>query len=114
LKRLLLIVSIILSTTILTQGQQSRSIPGPGPQVSYIRLYPNPATTIVNFDFQKGYDRGYSIQVFNLLGKVMYEQQNLPERASINLSQFSRGVYIYYLRDRSSQLLESGKFQVVK
>ena len=83
-------------------------------QVSYLRLYPNPATTIVNLDFQKGYQRGYSLQVYNFLGRVMYEQQNIAERTTINLSQFTRGIYIYYLRDRNNQLVETGKFQVVK
>ena len=83
-------------------------------QVSYLRLYPNPATAIVNLDFQKGYQKGYSLQVYNFLGRVMYEQQNIAERTTINLSQFTRGIYIYYLRDRNNQLVETGKFQVVK
>ncbi|MGV3530158.1 MAG: T9SS type A sorting domain-containing protein [Flavisolibacter sp.] len=115
MKRLLLILFILLFTA---SGpiQAGEFVPGAGVevQVSYLRLYPNPATTIVNLDFQKGYQRGYSLQVYNFLGRVMYEQQNIAERTTINLSQFTRGIYIYYLRDRNNQLVETGKFQVVK
>ncbi len=114
MKRFLLIVSVILFITVESEAQQTRFASASGIQSSFIRLYPNPATTIINFDFQHNYDKGYSLQVYNFLGRVMYEQQNLPERNSINLSQFSRGVYIYYLRDRSNRLVESGKFQVAK
>lgn len=113
MKRLLLIASIILTTTVSSQAQ-NRLNPGSGVQSSIMRFYPNPATTVVNFDFQKTYDKGYSIQVYNFLGRKMYEQTNLPERTTINLSAFSRGVYIYQLRNRNSQVIESGKFQVAK
>ena len=115
MKRLLLILFVLLFTA---SGpiQAGEFVPGAGVevQVSYLRLYPNPATTIVNLDFQKGYQRGYFLQVYNFLGRVMYEQQNIAERTTINLSQFTRGIYIYYLRDRNNQLVETGKFQVVK
>jgi hypothetical protein len=112
LKKLLLILSIILLTTIQSQAQQRSSIAGV--QSSILRFYPNPATTVVNFDFTKTYDRGFSIQIYNFLGRKMFEQVNLPDRAAINLSEFTRGVYIYQLRDRNNQLVESGKFQVAK
>ena len=38
----------------------------------------------------------------------------MPERMSVNLSDFSRGIYIYQLRDKSGRMVESGKFQVAK
>jgi hypothetical protein len=93
---------------------QNRETPG-GEPANVIRFYPNPATTNITFDFQKGYDKGYSLQIFSFLGaRKMYEQMNLPEKATINLADFSRGVYIYQLRDRSGRIVESGKFQVSK
>ena len=79
-----------------------------------LRFYPNPATTVVTFDFQKGYDKGYSIQVYSFLGKKMYEAANINASTKLNLSEFTRGVYIYQLRDRSGKIIESGKFQVSK
>jgi hypothetical protein len=44
----------------------------------------------------------------------MYELANMPERMSVNLADYSRGIYIYQLRDRSGRMVESGKFQVAK
>lgn len=79
-----------------------------------MRFYPNPATTVVNFDFQKNYDKGYSMQIFNFLGRKMYEANNIPQRTTLNLSEFNLGVYIYQLRDKTGKLVESGKFQVSK
>lgn len=113
LKRILPILSIILLTAIHSQGQASRnSIPDPGDKV--LRLYPNPATTYVTFDFQKGHEKGLSIQVFSFLGRKMYESQNVNQRTTLDLTDYNRGVYIYHLRDQSGKLLESGKFQVSK
>jgi hypothetical protein len=79
-----------------------------------VRFYPNPATTSISFEFQKSYDKGYSLQIYNFLGRKMREQTNLSERTLINLSDFTRGVYVYQLRDRTGRIVESGKFQVSK
>jgi hypothetical protein len=79
-----------------------------------MRFYPNPATTVVTFDFVKGYEKGYSIQIYNSLGRVMYESPNLAPKTTIDLTNYSRGVYIYQLRDKTGKMLESGKFQVSK
>lgn len=86
-----------------------------GVQSSIVRFYPNPASSVITFDFQKDYEQGFSIQIFNaILGRKMYEQTNMPERMSVNLADFSRGIYIYQLRDKSGRMVESGKFQVAK
>jgi hypothetical protein len=79
-----------------------------------VRFYPNPATTSISFDFQKTFEKGYSLQIFNFLGRKMQELNNLSERTLINLSDFPRGVYVYQLRDKTGRIVESGKFQVSK
>jgi len=112
LQRLLLILSIFLVTTVSSLAQ---GVPTPGGPSTIVRFYPNPATSVINFDFQKEYEQGYSIQIFNaILGRKMYELANMPERMSVNLNDFSRGIYIYQLRDKSGRMIESGKFQVAK
>ena len=103
----------IVSTA--SQAQQGKTSSPAGLQTPIVRLYPNPATTVINFDFQKAYEQGYTLQIFNaILGRKMYDTGNLPERTVINLTDFSRGVYIYQLRDKSGRMVESGKFQVAK
>ena len=114
MKRFLLIASIFFATTVSSEAQ-TRSLPLTGVQASIVRSYPNPATSVINFNFQKEYAQGYSIQIFNaILGRKMFEQANIPERMSITLTDFSRGIYIYQLRDKSGRMVESGKFQVAK
>jgi hypothetical protein len=113
LRRILPILSIILITALTSQGQVVRSsVPDPGQRI--MKIYPNPATTYINFDFEKTPEKGYSIQVYSFLGRKMYENQNLTEKITINLSDYNRGVYIYHLIDRSGKIIESGKFQVSK
>jgi hypothetical protein len=83
--------------------------------VATVRFYPNPATSYITFeDFTKKYDKSYSIQLFNFLGKKVYEFNLADQKYIVNLSDFFRGIYIFQLRDPSGKILESGKFQVNK
>jgi hypothetical protein len=92
---------------------QSRNLPPDGKE-RIVKFYPNPATSFITFDLQKTVDKGCDIQVFNLLGKIVYEQKDITPRTTINLTDYNRGVYIYQLRDHDGKILESGKFQVSK
>jgi hypothetical protein len=111
LKKLLPIIFFILLITIQAQGQ-SRP-PQDGPE-RIIKFYPNPAISFITFDLQKSSDKSYDIQIFNFLGKMIFEQKNISPRTTINLTDYSRGVYIYQLRDHDGKILDSGKFQVSK
>ena len=112
MRRILPILSFILLTVIYSQGQPSRSNPTTEGGDRIIKLYPNPATSYITFDLQKVYEKGVSLQVYNFIGKKMYETQNVTEKITVDLAEFNRGVYIYHLRDLSGKLIESGKFQV--
>ena len=79
-----------------------------------IKFYPNPATSIINFDFQKGYDKSYNFQIFNFLGKKVFEINDVTPRTIVNLTDFYRGIYIFQLKDKSGKMIDSGKFQVSK
>jgi len=92
---------------------QSR-VPSPDAAGPIVRFYPNPATSFITFDLQKSSDENYDIQVFNFLGKMVYEQKNIAPKTTINLNEYNRGVYIYQLRDREGRIVKSGKFQVSK
>ena len=79
-----------------------------------IKFYPNPATSVINFEFQRSFDKSYSLQIFNFMGKKVYELKTLSSRININLDEFYRGIYIFQLRDKNGSIVESGKFQVNK
>jgi hypothetical protein len=99
-------------TAIHSQGQ-SRTLPQDAAD-RIVKFYPNPATSFITFDLLKSNEKGYDIQVYNFLGKVVYEQKNISPRTTISLNEYNRGVYIYQLRERDGKIIESGKFQVSK
>lgn len=83
-------------------------------QVKIVRSYPNPATTVVNFEFNRALDKTYSLQIYNFIGKKVADIPVNSERITVSLDSYFRGLYIYQLRDRSGKIVESGKFQVIK
>jgi len=95
---------------------QAQERPGSAQDASQriMKLYPNPAISFIKFDFQKNYDKNYSLQIINFIGKQVVELKNVNASTTLDLSTYTRGVYIYQLKDRSGKLIESGKFQVSK
>jgi hypothetical protein len=80
-----------------------------------VHFYPNPASSFITFeDFSRKYDKNYSIQLFNFLGKKVFEFSLGDQKNIVNLSDFFRGIYIFQLRDPTGKIVESGKFQVNK
>jgi hypothetical protein len=108
-----LLISFILLTAINSKGQSLRE-PSPEAIQRIIKVYPNPASTFTKFEFQKGFDKGYTLQVINFIGKQVYEAKNISSTTTLDLSSYNRGVYIYQIKDQSGKVLESGKFQVAK
>jgi len=93
---------------------QSKPISSLQPASRIVRFYPNPATSVINFDFIPGTEKNYNFQVFSFLGKKVIELNNISLKTSINLSDFYRGVYIFQLRDKNGKVVDTGKFQVSK
>lgn len=115
MRKFLLITSVFLLATVAQSQTEFRPGLTESTQSGILRFYPNPATTVINFDFQKAYDKGYSLQIYNaVLGRKMYEQSNIAEKITVDLSNFTRGVYVYQLFDKTGKLVETGKFQVSK
>ncbi|TKK67808.1 T9SS type A sorting domain-containing protein [Ilyomonas limi] len=83
-------------------------------KVEVIKCYPNPATSIVNFEFQKNIDKSYVLQVYSFVGKKMVETPVVNNKITITLTDFNRGIYVYQLRDKSGATVVAGKFQVIK
>lgn len=105
---------ILFFTVLLSFGASAQVKTLSGDPVRYIRFYPNPAITSINFEFQKEYDKSLTFQVYNFIGKKVLDIAAVTPKLNISLNDFYRGVYIYQLRDRSGRILESGKFQVTR
>ena len=80
-----------------------------------IQIYPNPATTVINFTFQGNTGQQHILQIYSFIGKKMMESRVQDTKLTVQLDEnYYRGIYIYQLRDFSGRLIESGKFQVIK
>ncbi|MBL7734952.1 MAG: T9SS type A sorting domain-containing protein [Chitinophagaceae bacterium] len=112
--RIFYVSFILLLLYALPSAGQEPKEPERNPYTRIVKFYPNPATTIINFDFQKDYDKNYSFQIFNFLGKKVFEINSVNLKTIVNLNDFYRGIYIFQLRDKNQRIVDSGKFQVVK
>jgi len=82
--------------------------------VQTVKFYPNPASSFINFEFTKVYNKSYSLLIYNFIGKKMTELKPTDQKITVPLTEYYRGVYIFQLRDAQGNVVESGKFQVIK
>ncbi len=59
-----------------------------------VAVYPNPATSEVNFEFNSS-NEDTQIQIFDLLGNRVFNNVYTNELATVNTSNFTNGVYFY-------------------
>jgi hypothetical protein len=81
-----------------------------------VQLFPNPASTVINFTYQGSSTQQHILQIYSFIGKKMLETRIFGNtRLTVQLDEnYYRGIYIYQLRDLDGRMIESGKFQVVK
>jgi Secretion system C-terminal sorting domain len=113
LKKFIYILIFLIAINFTSFAQAKNPAQGE-PVAKLIKPYPIPATTAINFEFQYGYDKSFSLQIYNFMGKKINEFKKMPPRLTMPLDDFYRGIYVYQLRDRDGKIIDSGKFQVVK
>lgn len=79
-----------------------------------VKFFPNPATSFINFEFEGNYNNNFKLEIFNFIGKKIVDLKVSDKKITVPLIDFYRGVYIFQLRDQKGNIVESGKFQVVK
>ncbi len=107
-------IAIFIIGLNFTSFSQNKPITPANGSAKLIKLYPIPATTVVNFDFVSGYDKTLSFQIYNFTGKKVYELKSPPQKINLALTDFSRGFYYYQLRDKNGKLIETVRFLVIK
>ncbi|WP_071890968.1 T9SS type A sorting domain-containing protein [Flavisolibacter tropicus] len=115
MRRLLLLATLIISLSVFSDAQSPRST-SPETAGPVLRFYPNPATTVINFDFQANYEKGCALAIYNFMGQEVYSAKNIASKTTVNLNtdNFKRGLHFYRLYDASGKLLETNRFQVSK
>lgn len=109
-----ILLSFILLTTIQAKSQVRQ--PGPDPELKIVKFYPNPAISYITFELDKDQSsaKTYSLQIYNFLGRKVYEASVVNAQTKVDLSNFVRGLYIFQLKDQNGRVTESDKFQVNK
>lgn len=119
-KKVTILFFTLLCSAALAFGQ---SVPSHGPndpsketkeKEKVLKIFPNPATTQINFEVQGNNEGTYEIIIYNFLGKRINDLKNINNRTTLDLSRYYSGIYIYQLRDAKGTLVESGKFNVIR
>lgn len=115
----LILITVFSLLSITGKAQSDKSQPSQDGGVKnaskIVKLYPNPATTTINFVIQQhNNDQVYDLIVYNFLGKKIDQLKGVGARTTMNLDNYYNGIYIFQLRDQRGNLIESGKFNVVK
>lgn len=98
-----------LNFTSSAQNKSSAELQG-----RIVKYYQSPTATSLIFEVQRGYDKSLSLQLYNFMGKRVFESKVVTQRMNLSLSELYRGIYVYQLRDKNGQIIESGKFQIIK
>ena len=85
-------------------------------QVKVVKCYPNPATSIINFEFPSGVEKNSTIQIYSFSGKKITEVSANSSKITVLLddNNYYRGIYVFRLVDKNGKIVETGKFQVVR
>jgi hypothetical protein len=111
-----ILITIILVTT--TQAKSQARLPVAETEGKIVKFYPNPAISYITFELDKDLNgntnKSYSLQIYNFLGRKVYDVAVVNPQTKIDLTNFVRGLYIFQLKDQSGRVTESDKFQVNK
>ncbi|MDY0141574.1 MAG: T9SS type A sorting domain-containing protein, partial [Bacteroidales bacterium] len=70
-----------------------------------IAIYPNPTNGLLNFDFSE--ENIQMIKITDIIGKIVFERNNLNQTEVIDISHFTNGLYIINLQaDKGSRSLK--------
>ena len=78
------------------------------------KYYPNPARDYITFEFDKKMENNCTLVIYSFTGSKMTETQISNLKVTVNLTDYFRGLYLFQLVSPKRQVLESGKFQVLK
>ena len=108
-----ILLSIILLSTTQAKSQARGPLPEPEHKVVK-KFYPNPAVSYIIFELEKEPNQTYRLQVYSFLGKMVKDVPDIVDRYTVNVSDLTRGLYTFQLKDQSGRVTDSGIFQVNK
>jgi len=107
-----ILLSIILLTSIQAKSQVSRPMPDQDHKV--IKFYPNPAVSYITFELAKEANKTFTLQIYSFLGRKVKDIPEVADKTTIQLSDLTRGLYTFQLKDETGRVTDSGIFQINK
>jgi len=107
---------ILLSIILMTSIQAKSQVRGPMPDQDHkvIKFYPNPAVSYITFEVIKDPNKTLSLQIYSFLGKMVKDVRDVTDKTTIQLSDLTRGLYTFQLKDETGRVTDSGIFQLNK
>ncbi len=62
---------------------------------SILKLYPNPVSSMITIEYKDKAD--YKVKIYNTEGELLYKKNNIKEKASVDVQNFSSGIYLLRL-----------------
>src|ERR1700733_13979386 len=101
-----ILITIILVTT--TQAKSQARVPFPETESKIVKFYPNPAISYITFELDKNLNNNnnktYSLQIYNFMGRKVYDVSVVTPQTKVDLTNFVRGLYIFQLRDQDGRV----------
>ncbi len=107
-------IFLFIAAFHFSSAAQVKPVKSVNVEVKTVKFYPNPATSFINFEFEKNDVNANSLLIFNFIGKKVEELKIVDQKITISLIDYYRGIYIFQIRDKQGNIVGSGKFQVVK
>jgi hypothetical protein len=107
---------ILLSIILLTSIQAKSQVRGPMPDQDHkvIKFYPNPAVSYITFELAKDANKTFTLQIYSFLGKRVKDIPEVADKTTVQLSDLTRGLYTFQLKDETGRVTDSGIFQINK
>jgi hypothetical protein len=107
-----ILLSIILLTSIQAKSQVNRPMPDQDHKV--IKFYPNPAVSYITFELAKEANKTFTLQIYSFLGRKVKDIPEVADKTTVQLSDLTRGLYTFQLKDEAGRVTDSGIFQINK
>ena len=79
-----------------------------------IKFYPNPAVSYITFELAKEANKTFTLQIYSFLGRKVKDIPEVADKTTVQLSDLTRGLYTFQLKDETGRVTDSGIFQINK
>jgi len=111
LKRILTIL-LLATLPFLSNAQRALKAIDNNEVAIKVKFYPNPVANNLNIELTEALNKGYTLNVFSFLGRVVHTQSISNEKFLLNVTNLPVGIYLLQVKDNAGKVLSTNRFQV--